>query len=249
MTDTFVFHESLRARWLVADAPAEGSELARADSVWPHLPFTEHARQCLVSAWDHFDVVRLAVDARRMFPTGLNGVLRGGLVASAMALWLLGPDDHELRDQRGLALTNEWYYRRIQYQEELLKIVGDEDGRGQAQIDRLKEDQRRSAELRTKNIAVNATTIIGWSAAHRYGKDTGQHQSAVLEWRRLGGDAHALGWQLMMQEVQWGAGGPGPVPALVTGSVSNIAEPYLCAWHMFRAALRRFDELGRSSAS
>jgi len=33
-------------------------------------------------------------------------------------------------------------------------------------------------------------------------------------------------------------------PVKVTGNLLNIAQPYLCAWHIFTTALQRFDELG-----
>ncbi len=154
MTRTFPVHELLRARWRVGDAPRPGSELERADGVWPHLPFSEHARQCLAAAWDHFDLVRLTVEARRTFPTGLNGVLRGGLVASAMALWLLGPDEAGVRDERGLALTDEWYHRRLQYQRGVLAIADDENERGHAQLRRLEEDRQQARALRRTAVQV-----------------------------------------------------------------------------------------------
>lgn len=247
MRRTFAPHEDLRVRWQVAAAPAAGSELERADRVWPHLPFSEHVRQCLTAAWDHFDVVRLTIDAGRTFPTGLNGVLRGCLVSAAMALWLVGPNDSPVRDQRGLALTDEWYHRRIQYQRNLLELVDGEEARGQAQLVRLTEDRRKASALRTAGTRVQPTDIIDWAAAHQYGKNTALHRQALLEWQRLGGDAHALGWQLLMQDVQWGDGEGGPVEAYITARFANIAEPYLCSWHIFMAALKRFDELGISS--
>lgn len=247
MGATFAAHEALRSRWQAAEAPPVGSELERADRIWPHLPYTEHARQTLTAAWDHFDVVRLTIEARRTFPTGLNGVLRGALVASAMAMWLLCPDSHEERVERGLALTDEWYVRRIRYQTDVLQLVeGAERLAGEAQVARLRQDHAEAMQLRRTNLQVQATAIIDWSAGVRYGCGGVAHKQALLEWQRLGGDAHALGWQLLLQNVEWrgDAAQAGLVEAHVTAAFSNVAEPYLCAWHMFTAALGRFDELG-----
>jgi len=245
---TFAEHEAHRTRWQIADAPPAGSELARADAVWPRLPYTEHVRQTLTAAWDHFDLVRLTIDAGCTFPTGLNGVLRGGLVASAMALWLVGPEDSKTRDERGLALSDEWYVRRIRYQRDLLKLTQGDRLAGTEQLKLLESDRASANQLRTKATKVQATAIIDWAARHRYGDGTPQQKQALLEWQRLGGDAHALGWQLLLQDVSWGTGTGGPIKARVTASLSNVVAPYLCAWYMYLRALHRFDELWATPA-
>lgn len=246
MESTFSQHEALRARWQSAPTPASGSALQRANEVWPRLPFSEHARQALVATWDHLDVIRLVVDARRTFPTGINGVLRGAIVASSLALWLLGPDDADERDERGLALGDEWYARRIRYQHDLLALQPEPDGHGQAQLALLRQDREQLRAVRRSAVEVQATSVIDWACRHRFGKDSPQHKQALLEWQRLGGDAHALGWQLMVQNVAWQGepGQAGPQEAYVTGSISNVAEPYLCAWHLLTAGIARFDVLG-----
>jgi hypothetical protein len=248
---TFLMLDALRARFRTAEAPPCGSELARADAVWPHYPFTEHARQALASAWDHFCVVRLVIEARRMFPTGVNGVLRGGLVAASLALWLLGPDDPDVRDQRGLAVTDEWYWRRISFQRDYMASRGElaEDGAASAQLELLERHRVQAGQLRTAATKVQATDIVDWSASHLWGPKSSQRSDALLEWKRLGGDAHALGWQLLLQDVAWGEGDVGPVQAQITGSLANVASPYLYAWSMFDAALRRFDLLRDAPAS
>lgn len=244
---TFVKHESLRQRWRTATPPPAGSELAQADAVWPHLPFTEHARQALVTAWDHFDVVRVTIDARRLFPTGLNGVLRGALVASSLALWLVGPDDPDLRVQRALSVADAWYQQRITYQDDLLAWHGYRDKQGVAQLERFKDDKRDLQKVRTMTPGLRPTGILEWASEHRWGAGSAESKQAMLEWQRLGGDAHALGWQLMMQDITWGQGASGPIEAAVTGNMQNIAQLYMCAWQMFVAALQRFDQLATVS--
>lgn len=247
---TFLLLEALRFRFRVAEPPPGGSELARADAVWPHSPFTEHARQALASAWDHFCVVRLVVDAGRSFPTGINGVLRGGLVAASLALWLLGPPEPAIRDDRGLALSDEWYRQRIKFQRDHMASRGElaAPSHKLEQLEGLERDLDQVRQLRTATTKVQATDILRWSAGHAWGPKSSQRDDALLEWQRLGGDAHALGWQLLLQEVEWSEG-TGPVEARITGSLANIARPYVCAWSMFDAALRRFDELRNTPAS
>jgi hypothetical protein len=55
-----------------------------------------------------------------------------------------------------------------------------------------------------------------------------------------GGDAHAIGWQLMLQQLTWTSRGTGTLStAAVSPTIGNVAEPYLAAWHMFGAAIGR----------
>lgn len=246
MRATFQAHESLRVRWQVAEAPEAGSALACADEAWPRLPFTEHARQALSASWDHLDVIRLVIDAGRTFPTGINGVLRGAIVASALAVWLLGPDNEIDRVERGLAVSDEWYERRIRFQRDMLAMLTESPADGHAQLEMFRDDQTQLKKRRTTRLEVQATSIIDWSAKYAFGKNTPQHKQSLLEWQRLGGDAHALGWQLMTQDVAWEKppGTLGQQQAHVTGSLSNVSQPYLCAWHMLSVGIRRFDELG-----
>lgn len=249
MTAAFKGLDDLKERFATAAPLAPLSPLALDDRLWPSLPFSEHVRQCLASAVDHFDLVRFTVEARRTFPTGLNGVLRGSLVASAQAYWLVAPIDRDERQQRGLAFGDEWYYRRIQYQESVLvDIAGDERTRSKAQLAMLKSEKADAESLRTKRSELQATGAIEWAAKRVY-STPGLARATIREWNRLGGDAHALGWQLLVQQTEWeprpdGESGPGAVR--ISGTLANIFEPYLCAWNIFCAALSRFDELAQA---
>lgn len=243
---TFVEIDQLKKRFQTAGRLPAASSLAADDAVWPRLPLSEHARQCLASTVDHLDLVRLTIEQQRTFPTGLNGVLRGAIVASALSVWLLGPTEATDRRERGLIFSDEWYRRRIQFQKGYLDDLVDEAARQKSedQIKMLETDREDAAALRTTNSELQATSVIRWAATHVY-KEPKFVRAALSEWNRLGGDAHALGWQLMAQETQWtddGLGGPQAVH--VTASLSNLYEPYLCAWGFVTFGLRRFDELG-----
>ena len=69
--------------------------------------------------------------------------------------------------------------------------------------------------------------------------------TADLYWRRLGGDAHALGWQLLLSEPTWEAGhAPDELaPATVTADMEAFTQAAMWAATFLRAAIERFKEL------
>lgn len=245
---TFPKVDEYRKRFQTASPPEPGSALAEDDLRGsPHQPLTEFARQSITAAWDHLDLVRLTVEARRLFPTGTNSALRGALVASAQAVWLLGPDDPTVRQQRGLTFAAEWYKRRIQFQSKYLKLLdGAEAERCEAQLGMLREHEEEAARLRTIREELQPTSAIREAARRVLPPQVQDH--AELQWIRLGGDAHAIGWQLLLQETTWSTPGEGGLQeAQIGGRMSSLAEPYLAAWHFFEWAVRRFDDLSSAA--
>lgn len=245
---TFARVDELRKRFAIAHPPAPGSVFDADDSTMPRMRLSELARTSLAQAWDHFDLVKLIIESRRTFVAATGSVLRGALVASAQSLWLVEPDDALQRRERGLFAAQEWYERRIQYQNEMAPdLDAGQLAQSQKQLEMLAQDLAAVSAARGNSNRIYTTDIIREAARTRFGAE---HlvRGAVGHWRRLGGDAHAVGWQLMVQAVTWW---PSPDPdglssATVTGTLSNIAEPYLAAWHMFGAAIIRFDALSAS---
>lgn len=250
MQETFAVVDELRSGWLTRTAPPAGTALALDDETWPSLCLSDLARMSLYSAWDHFDVVKLTFEAQRLFPTGVNGVLRGALVAASQAVWLLGSDEAGVRRERGLMVAEEWYARRIQWQKGMTDMLPTEDQvTSLKQIDLMQSHLDRVRALRTTAEQLQPTAFIQWAARHRFGAGSTQAQMAVQYWRQLGGDAHAIGWQFLLQDVEWQEkADQGLHHAVVTGSISSVAEPYLCAWYLFRQGLERMDALHDAAA-
>ncbi len=244
--DTFPTLDSLASRFGQAEAPAMGSTLAADDRCFPALRLSELARGSLAAAWDHFTLVRLTVDNRRTFVTATGSVIRGALVASAFALWMLAPKDRTARVERGLIVAEEWMVRRIQFQRGLDPDLDTaEKAKSASQLARLQQDLGAIRAKRTTRAQLNTTDVIEAAARVRFGDDK-LVRASLNEWRRLGGDAHGVGWQLMLQTLDWDppadAGG-GLAIARITGKLDNIAEPHFAAWHIFGMAIRRFDAL------
>lgn len=241
---TFGELEAHRERWSVATPPPAGSALAADDEAWPSNPLSSHVRQCLTCAWDHFDLIKLTIDQERGYPTATFSVIRGALLGSAQALWLLLPEEPSARRERGLAVSQEWYSKRIQWQCALSPDLNVEDAaRSGEQLRRLDKDLAAVLELRSKKFTLNSTLIIEEAAKASF--DGARFvREATREWRRLGGDAHALGWPLLGQNTTWGERGPdGLSEATVVGNLVSVANAYLLAWTIYQRAIDRHDEL------
>lgn len=244
---TFVTLEEHRERWRTAVAPHPTSALAADDKRWPSMPLGQQVRQCLVTAWDHFDLVKLTVERQRGYPTATNSVIRGALLGGAQALWALLPDEPSQRQERGLMLAQEWYFRRIEWQQERPpSLAVDEAARSGEQLKRLDDDLRAVRRLRTTTAPLRATRCVREAALSAFGSDE-LARSCVGEWRRLGGDAHALGWPLMGQATTWGErGADGLAEARVLPDLVSLANAYLCAWKIYTGAVERLDDLSEA---
>lgn len=223
------------------------SQLAEDDRDWTPLAISQLAWGCFAAAFDHLDLVRLTIEQERTFVTGTFSVIRGALLGACQAAWLLGPERSDERLERARIFANEWYMNRIKWQEGLTPdLTVDDAARSAMQLNDLEEDQRKLAAKRTTKAAFNSTANIKWVGDHLFPHQAPLQRSLMSQWRRLGGDAHALGWTFMTQNKVWDRSSMSPdglTPAEVTASFSDTAEGYLAAWHVSRVAWRRFDHL------
>lgn len=224
-----------------------GSRLAEDDADWTPLSVSQLAWGCFAAAFDHLDLVRLTIEKHRTFATATYSVLRGGLLGACQAAWLLGPDDADGRRERARIFGNEWYGNRIKWQKGLTPDLSvDDAGRSAAQLNVLEHHQKALAAKRRTKAAFNSTANVEWVGQRYFPDKPALQRSLMSQWRRLGGDAHALGWTLMTQDKVWDTSATttdGLTPAVVTASLSDIAEGYLACWYVNLVAWRRFDEL------
>lgn len=226
---------------------APGSELAQDDIDWTPLSISQLAWGCFAAAFDHLDLVRLTIEQERSFATATYSVMRGALLGACQAAWLLGPDDPEARRERARIFANEWYVNRIKWQEGLTPdLTVDDAARSATQMNHLERDQKALAAKRKTKVKFNSTANIEWVGKHYFPDKAPLQRSLTSQWRRLGGDAHALGWTFMTQNKVWdtlATTADGLTPAVVTASFSDIAEGYLASWYVNLVAWRRFDTL------
>lgn len=181
-----------------AGAPEPGSLLAVDDELWTHHPTSQVVWVAMLSASDHLDLTQSLADAipKRTYLTSWFSVARGALVAASQALWIVGSDDPTTRQQRAVSIGVEYLTQRIGYQREQLKLCSaDQRRRSLAQIDEVLDPMLDEARQKVKKgYRYTDTKVIEHAVRYRFTENTENAVvTADLIWRRLGGDAHALG--------------------------------------------------------
>lgn len=231
-------------------AVTPASHLAGDDLLWPHHPASQVAWQAMISAADHLDLVRFtaSVAPGKVFLTAPFSVARGALIAASQALWILGPEPAEVRQQRALSISIEYLNQRIGYQMEQLKLCSAEQKTlSERQIEELLIPMRDEAvKLTKKGYRYTDTAVI--EAATRIRFTDNAENSVVtsnLIWRRLGGDAHSLGWQLLLGNVEWAGDAPPDQlgTAAIRGDLAEVLQPSMWAATFLRVAVERFQQL------
>lgn len=222
-----------------------GSILGNDDKLWPHHPTSQVAWVAMISASDHLDVIEaiLEMAPTRTFVTAPFSVVRGALIGAAQSLWILGASSPTDRQQRSLSIAIEYLTQRIGYQLEQLKLCN-EDQRvaSQAQIDELLRPMLAEANSkRVKGYRYNDTQVITTAAEYCFSENTANVVTTVdLHWRRLGGDAHALGWQLLFGNLAWAGGDPRQLSRVaVTGNIADVVEIVSWAFQFLKKAIEQ----------
>lgn len=238
--------------------PEAGSALAADDELWPHHPLSQVAWYALISASDHLDLIAKVVEMaeERTFVTASFSLARGALVAASQALWLVADEDASTRQQRGLSVAIEAQAQRLGWQREQLKVcTAEQQELSKKQIVELLEPELAEAQSRAKKgFRFTDTQVIERAARYRYASEVNVDAAVVtagLLWRRLGGDAHALGWQLMLSEPEWEPGHEPEelAPAVVTADIESFVQAAMWSSSFFRVAVDRFRELSSAPSS
>lgn len=236
-----------------AGQPGAGSALAVDDQLWPHHPTSQVVWAAMVSASDHLDLVMTIADAieEQTYITAWFSVARGALVAASQALWIVGSEDPNIRQQRALSIGVEHLAQRIGYQREQLKVCSPEQQElSQAQLDEVLLPMLEEAKQKVKKgYRYTDTKVIEQAVRYRFSEDTENAVvTADLIWRRLGGDAHALGWQLLLGDLEWeGDNDPEQLgPVYIGADIESFLQAAMWAATFLRVAMDRFQELSEA---
>ena len=116
-------------------------------------------------------------------------------------------------------------------------------GRSGIQLKRFDQDLAEVRRRRTTTTRFVATSIVKEAAGATFAERHLQRE-ILSAWRRMGGDAHVLGWAMMTQNTEWGSqGDDGLTGAVVTASPVAMANSYLGAWLIYARARRRLYHL------
>jgi hypothetical protein len=231
-----------------------GSILGVDDQLWPHHPTSQVVWVAMISASEHLDIIEaiLEMAPKRTFVTAPYSVVRGALVGAAQALWILGAPNPVDRQQRSLSIGIEYLSQRIGYQVEQLKVCSEEQKiASQAQIDKLLLPMLAEAQSkRKKGYRYNDTQVIATAAGYCFTENSANVVTTIdLHWRRLGGDAHALGWQLLFGNLTWSGDNSSELsPVVLTGKVGDVVETASWAFHFLKKAVEQHKLLSAANS-
>lgn len=239
--------EGWRLRAHQLEKPEPGSELFQDDTVFRYHPISDAARLCLTSAGEHLRLAWTAIKAGELYPTAHFTALRGALVASAQAVYVLGPGEAQIRRGRGLAVIVESYTRLRQFHRmhlDLPELTEAQKGAVEHQLTWLQGriDQAKSAGA-DKNGLKMTQAVIPYAAQLVYAHDKQKAHLISLQWSQMSGDAHALGWAPTLRAVlDQPKNGELLTTGIVQGSLRDIAQPFESSYRLLKRGWSLFDQ-------
>lgn len=196
--DTAQTLAGLRQRDATWTGPPVGSSMADDDEVWPLMPCSEMVRTALLCAHDHLDLVRMVLlHAEPAPPAATYSALRGALVGSSVALWVVGCDDNAARRARALALVAEDY----KYRHEFHKSQMQSEDHARAEHSRPwaeRWDSRRQELTAVREglpgASPKVTGVVEWVAREMFGSGSDAYATLMGLWQSSSSSAHGLGW-------------------------------------------------------
>lgn len=250
--ETYEHLDGWRARSRRLEAPQPGSEMHGDDAIWPGMPPSEVTRVSLMSGVQHLNLARTALEHGELFPMAHPTVLRGALLSSARAVWMLAPDDQHARQQRALRTIHETHRRQLEFgRSGTVEIAGpDPDGTLEyleGRVEQIRKLWREMPDLGLKR-GPSETSIVAAAADAALPTD-GKRATVRSLWMQLSGDAHGLPWPMLTRPSTRAA--PLPPGAVGTpqmaefsagGDLEEIAEGFLAAYALLHAGWSLFDQ-------
>ncbi|GAA1337707.1 hypothetical protein [Arthrobacter roseus] len=237
--------EGWRLRARRRENPQDGSELHKDDTVFEAHPISEAARICLISAGEHLRLAWTAVKAEEVYPIAHYTTLRGALLAASQAVYILGPDEAEIRRGRGLAAIAESYKRSRQFHKETLKSPGlteVEKQQTRAQMEWLTSRMNEARKAGGDVLLNISDVVIPYAAEVTYRTNANLQNEVNLLWRQMSGDAHALTWALAQRVVfQPAVKGQPLSTGIAGGSLEEIAQPFEASFQILKRGWALYD--------
>lgn len=251
-TATEVFHQYSAARAYVTgweyrmsrqEIPLPGSDLDADDKALAGTVPSELASIALTSATECLQLVRETLDSQRTYVSATNGPIRTALLAASHTVYQLASDEPEVRRERQRFAQRAYYLNMNAYFRERLKREPDpyfeEVVKGNKEkinaLDEILGCDKRGKPRR----AATDTDVVGEAAG-----TFGEPNAGILRthWRRLSGDAHALGWQLLVDGVKKERTVGHMFEGKLLSDGANTMRHFLTAATMMRRAWSLFDQ-------
>lgn len=219
--------------------PKGGSALSADDTDWVPVPLSQVAVMGLGSARDHLHAVRILIEARQLFPFAQSTLIRGAVIGASQAVWVLAPDDRELRLERARRLADHMDVEHGNYIDVLRRIAPEPHMNTELVAEHLRKRQGELRALRIQDgqrASLNTTEMVKAAALSAFG-DPAMTAEAESIWRLTSGAAHGFAWCLLGQrdtEQTGGADSRGIGEFAAAGGIDRIANGYLCGFHLAR---------------
>jgi hypothetical protein len=234
-----------RGRRTPPEQPQPKSLLFVDDSVYPRHPVSEAARLSLLVSGEHLRMARTSLEAGQVYPSAHFTTLRGALVGAAQAVWILGANQPELRQERGLTLIDEMYRQLQIYYGDLARtaLSADEQAELADQVIWCADRRLQVATVRKTSTKLNQTDVINWSLRHRF-SDAQRRDAGGRMWRQMSADAHVLGWSMFQRGSILNSDPRSGLGVLVTGGdLTHVAEPFVAIHLLLKDGWSLFDRL------
>ncbi|MFJ2470770.1 hypothetical protein [Glutamicibacter sp. NPDC087583] len=237
-------------RWRIRakrpEPPERGSELQLDDAGFAEHPISEMARISLISAGEHLRLAWTAIKAGQLYPIAHFTTLRSALLAASQAVYILGPEESEVRRARGLAAVAESYKRSRQFHIDTLRYPNITDSERQSidsQIAWLSERLDQTLQAGAGKPLNISDAVIPYASKLVYERDKTLELEVNLWWRRLSGDAHSLTWS-MAQRTVFLASKPGQIlsEGVAGGSLEEVAQPFEASYQILKRGWSLYDQ-------
>lgn len=239
ITATFPFLDTWHDVLAQPLVPATGSDLATDDTDWPPVPVSQVAVMGLGSARDHLQAVRIHVEIKQLFPFAHLSTIRGALVGSAQAVWVLSPENSSERIERSRRVAAHMYAEHEKYLTVLRSLTDEPHENTEIVAAHVGERRKQLADRRAgdNQLAKLNTTDMIREAARAAFKDEALDAEVLSVWRLTSGAAHGFAWALFGQPGTVQSGPPdqdGIAPFAAGGDLDRIFPNYMAAFHLTR---------------
>ena len=169
---TFPELDAWKGRGARVNTGAPGSELEADDAEYIAWQTSQLAAVGLATARNHLHAIRVHIEAAEQFGDVTGSLIRGALLGSAQAVWILGPDDRSIRMKRSRVVAMEVCENHRKFLADLLRInPSDKNAKTvhDHNVDRLEKLEAKREEL-GETLTYSSTSIIEQAAVHAIGK-------------------------------------------------------------------------------
>lgn len=226
--------------------PKLGGTLSCADAKIskPLESASDTIRMSLISATQHLNLARDAIQAGQIYLTAHFSTIRGALIGATQAHYILSETTTDAQAEHALQVLFENYDNFRKWANTAIK--GDPTNEDLQRISEMCAERCNTAHEQISQLnkggkvpKLNNTDIIDRAAKQIFHEEEARNLS--LFWRHASGNAHALSWPLFLMAEAWTKKPTGEHEAHLTGSITDISTPFLATHRILHLAWEHFE--------